>query len=408
MELPQTMNSRSCCLMNTSIHESETIVNSLKEKNLYELFSAHVIKHLITILIAVFSIGYHGKTVDFANHSECHRTTLGYFLNHGKWDETILETAVRMSVLSMIYEEAKRSGKPILCIVDDTISSKTVPSSKAEFPIESADFHYSHLKGKSDYGHQAIAVLLSCNGITLLYTIKMYDKSVSKIDIMCKLAQELPAAPTLSYLLCDRWYTCKKLMEAFVKKGFYTIGALKTNRVLYPHGIKKSVEELAETLKSKDAVSSFHSVTVKGRKYYVYRYEGNLNGIENAVILLTFPEGKLFQMDTLRAFLCTDAALSDAQILSFYVQRWEIEVFFRESKRRLAFDKYQIRSAKGIQRFWLIASLAHLLACCSSSTFHFSEGYKNIASKIQEEQITFIFRFAQNGGSLPALLDMTH
>jgi hypothetical protein len=236
----------------------------------------------------------------------------------------------------------------------------------------------------------------------------MYDKSVSKIDIMCKLAQELPIAPTLSYLLCDRWYTCKKLMEAFVKKGFYTIGALKTNRVLYPHGIKKSVEELAETLKSKDAVSSFHSVTVKGRKYYVYRYEGNLNGIENAVILLTFPEGKLFQMDTLRAFLCTDASLSDAQILSLYVQRWEIEVFFRESKRRLAFDKYQIRSAKGIQRFWLIASLAHLLACCSSSTFHFSEGYKIIASKIQEEQITFIFHFAQNGGSLPALLDMIH
>ena len=49
--------------MNTSIHESETIVNSLKEKNLYELFSAYVIKHLITILIAVFSTGYHGKTV---------------------------------------------------------------------------------------------------------------------------------------------------------------------------------------------------------------------------------------------------------------------------------------------------------------------------------------------------------
>ena len=131
-------------------------------------------KHLITILIAVFNIGYHGK-----------------------WDET----AIRMSVLSMIYEEAKRSGKSVLCIVDDTISSKTVPSSKIEFPIESADFHYSHLKGKSDYGHQTVAVLLSCNGITLLYAIKMYDKSVSKIDIMCKLAQELPIAPTLYALV---------------------------------------------------------------------------------------------------------------------------------------------------------------------------------------------------------------
>ena len=80
--------------MNTSIYESETIVNSLKEKNLYELFSAHVMKHLMTILIAVFSIRYQGKNVDFANHSDCHRTTLGHFLNHGIWDETILETAV--------------------------------------------------------------------------------------------------------------------------------------------------------------------------------------------------------------------------------------------------------------------------------------------------------------------------
>jgi len=392
--------------MNTSIHESETIVNSLKEKNLYEQFSAHVMRHLMTLLIAVFSIGYHGKTIDFAQHSDCHRTTIGYFLNHGKWDEKILETAIRQSVIDIIYEESKRSGKPILCIVDDTISSKAVPPSKVKHPIDSAYFHYSHLKGKSDYGHQAITVLLSCNGITLHYAVKMYDKSVSKIDMVCEIAQELPSAPNISYLLCDSWYVCGKLMEAFIKKGFYTVGALKTNRILYPHGIRKSVREFAEILKEKNTVSSFRSVTVKGRKYYVYRYEGNLNGIENAVVLLTFPEGKLFQMDALRAFLCTDASLSDAKILSLYVQRWEIEVFFREVKRRLAFDKYQIRSSKGIQRFWLIASLAHLLACCASSTFHFSEGYKIIVSKIQEEQITFIFHFAQNGGSLPALLDM--
>ena len=115
--------------------------------------------------------------MDFANHSDCHRTTLGHFLNHGIWDETILETAVRMAVLSIIYGEAKRSGKPVLCIVDDTISSKTVPSSKAELPIEAADFHFSHLKGKSDYGHQAIAVLLSRNGIIRKRKIKCVPDS---------------------------------------------------------------------------------------------------------------------------------------------------------------------------------------------------------------------------------------
>ena len=82
------------------------------------------------------------------------------------------------------------------------------------------------------------------------------------------------------------------------------------------------------------------------------------------------------------------------------------EVFFRETKRRLALNQYQIRSEKGIQRLWLIASLAYLLACCSSNAFNFSEGYKKIASKIQEEQIAFIFHFAQNSGSIPALLEM--
>ena len=29
---------------------------------------------------------------------------------------------------------------------------------------------------------------------------------------------------------------------------------------------------------------------VKKQKYYVYRYEGKLNGIENAVVLLSYPE----------------------------------------------------------------------------------------------------------------------
>ena len=82
-----------------------------------------------------------------------------------------------------------------------TIASKTKLSSKAENPIEDAYFHFSHLKKKQDYGHQAIGVMLSCNGITLNYAILMYDKSVSKIDIVCKIAAELPIPPVVSYPL---------------------------------------------------------------------------------------------------------------------------------------------------------------------------------------------------------------
>lgn len=99
----------------------------------------------------------------------------------------------------------------------------------------------------------------------------MYDKSVSKIDTVKQIAEELPTAPTSSYLLCDSWYVCEKVVNAFICKGFYTVGALKTNRILYPYGTKMNVCEFAGKLIEAKCRELFHLVTVKGRKYYVYR-----------------------------------------------------------------------------------------------------------------------------------------
>ena len=124
---------------------------------------------------------------------------------------------MKSSIVEIIYSEAQRTGKPAFCIVDDTIASKTKPSSEALHPIEDA------------------------------------------------------------YFLCDCWYVSEKMINTFVQKGFHTIGALKTNRLLYPSGMKKKLSELAAGLSVTEKV--FDLVTVKKRKYYVYRYEGNLNGI---------------------------------------------------------------------------------------------------------------------------------
>lgn len=227
------------------------------------------------------------KTIDFEKYSPCHRTTVAHFLNKGKWDDDTLENILKNTIVQFIYREAQRSGKPVFCIVDDTISSKTKPSSRALHPIEDAYFHQSHLKGRQDYGHQAVAVMLSCNNIVLNYAIVMYDKTKSKVKIVQEIADELPVPPVISYFLCDSWYTCSSIMDTFIKKGFYTIGALKTNRILYPHGIKHRLSEFALHIRETDFAASI--VTVGRRKYYVYRYEGNLNGIENAVVLITYP-----------------------------------------------------------------------------------------------------------------------
>ena len=126
-------------------------------------------------------------------NSSCHRTTIAHFLNSGKWDDILTFRYFKMLCqLRLFIQKQQRTGKPVFCIVDDTIASKTKPSSQALHPIEDAYFHQSHLKGKQDYGHQAVAVMLSCNGIVLNYAFVLYNKSISKIDIVQNIAKELP------------------------------------------------------------------------------------------------------------------------------------------------------------------------------------------------------------------------
>ena len=156
----------------------------------------------MAILISGFS-SYHGKNIDYEKYSPCHRNTVAHFLNKGKWDDSKLEDILKAFVVQVIYGESLHSGKLVFCIVDDTISPKPKPSSRVLHPIEDAYFHQSHLKGKQDYRYQTVAAMLSFNGIVLNYAIVMYDKSKPKIKIVQDIADELPAAPVISYFLCD-------------------------------------------------------------------------------------------------------------------------------------------------------------------------------------------------------------
>ena len=75
-----------------------------------------------------------------------------------------------------------------------------------------------------------------------------------------------------------------------------------------------------------------------------------------------------------------------------YVERWPVEIFFRQSKNKLAFDRYQIRSSKGIRRYSLLMSLAHLIAYTGcGKTMSFEDGYAYIYSHIRKERLRFIY-----------------
>ena len=165
-----------------SVNQSEDICKTLHVLHLEKILSDVHLEHLKTIIHAVFMPGYKGKIVNMKLFSDKYRTSVSHFLNNGKWNSVQFEKALKRQVIDRIYRESRKSRKPILCIVDDTIASHTKPSSQAVHPIEAAYYHQSHLKKRQDYGHQAVSVMLACNGLSLNYAIVLYDKSCSNYE----------------------------------------------------------------------------------------------------------------------------------------------------------------------------------------------------------------------------------
>ena len=146
-----------------------------------------------------------------------------------------------------------------------------------------------------------------------------------------------------------------------------TIAGLKTNRILYPCGIRTPLNEFASKLRKTDV--GVRLISVGKRKYWIYRYDGQINGTDGAA-----------------------------------VKRWPVEVFFRTTKGKLALDKYQLRSATGIRRFWLLMSLTHFLCCVGSGVLRsFSEGYEYWQTLVLRNVVQHVYNCGKNGTPLAML-----
>lgn len=392
--------------MPDTIPPSTLICNFLRSMNEETGYPKLVIKHLTAILTAMALKGFTAKMTDVDEVSSCHRTTISRFLsNEQTWDDEPLKAHIRKESFERIQVLSTQKATPLFVSIDDTVNEKTKPSSQASRPIEKAGFHHSHLLGKQVWGHQVIAMMVSCGKTALNYDIHLYDKAVqSKISYVQEAIGHLPVPETPAYIMSDSWYTNEKIIDSCAVRGYHFIGAMKTNRIIYPQGIRISISEFAAKYIEKSDVSL---VTVNGAKYYVYRYEGKLNGIDNAVVLISWPEQVFKNPRALKAFVCTDVSLDTATILQYYAQRWCIETFFAQAKDSQGFGKYQIRSIKGIERLWTIMSLFHLLCSTLQETnMNFGSGLKLMRRSINEEKVAFIYHCALSNVPIKHVLEI--
>ncbi len=313
-------------------------------------------KRLAEIICGLAMKGNQSRTTDFAELKQGFRTTYGHFLSKGKWDEQAVSRNQQEKSFQKAAELAREKQVPLYLSIDDTVIEKKRPSSRATRAMEGTGWHYSHLEGKQVFGYQVFGANISAGDFTLCYCLRRCcPESGSKIDMAVQLLDTLPETDAGVILQMDSWYTCKALWDKALEKNITLIGAMKTNRILYPDGHRCSAQDHAAMLPN----GQYHLVTVGGHEYWVHRYEGALNGIDKAVILLSYPKDAFGSKNTLHVFICSDFGLSDGEILSHYTHRWKIEVMFKQQKMYMGLKSFMVRSTKAIDRLFVILPLAH-------------------------------------------------
>lgn len=349
------------------------------------------LNHLSHFVDGMLSTGFTGKLTEIHafSHHKRHRTTLSHFLKKGAWNEDYLLQQTKQYIHGQLEKD-----EPLFLLLDDTICEKTKPSSQAEMPTESCGYHFSHSAGKSVWGHQVVQLMMKSGDRAYPYESQLFckEKTASKIQLALDMIARVPSFIQRVYLLCDSWYTSQKLIEATLSKRIHLIGALKTNRMLYPQGVRMQAKEFAAYIETNDT----GSVTVGSETYRVYRYEGALNDIENAVVLLCWNKKDPMKPKHMRCFLSTDTELTTETILSYYSQRWCIETYFKQVKGMVGFHRYQVRSEQAIRRFWLIVQFTYVFVMdLRKSTF--SVAVLETRNRKLGSIIEFVYREATNG-----------
>lgn len=143
-------------------------------------------------------------------------------------------------------------------------------------------------------------------------------------------------------------------------------------------------------------------MTVGGKTYYTYTYLGKINSSKKVKIIISWPQKALWNKYALKYFISLDIELSTKQIFKHYLKRWPIETFFRETKQKLGFDKYQIHTIKGIKRYIYLLMLTYLYCELEieGKSLGFSNGLRKCRNEVKQLKITWIYKQAMQGISL--------
>ena len=260
-------------------------------------YSEALRNHIVHMVSGIISTeGNKNVSVIYSKHT-CNRDRScgSRFLGEYKWSNEYVDYKRINHSLNFVRNNVAEGAVGFL-IIDDSLSKKDKSTKK----IEGLDYHHSHSDGKTMWSHCVVTSHYKISEYSLPLDYKLYLRKQffgtkakklfrNKQQLAMQLMDEFIAATETTYLLVDNWYTPGKLILHALSKGYHTIGRIKSNRVIYPGGIKTSVKEFATFIRNEETCPA----TAGDNIHYVYRYEGKINDLENAVILLCWSKADL-------------------------------------------------------------------------------------------------------------------
>lgn len=248
--------------------------------------------------------------------------------------------------------------KPVYFYLDDTLVEKTGK-------LVHAEFNYSTTRRKTVASNCFVVGLAKNNGLALPFDFAKYfhDAKPFKSKIVLALAMmrcflRHCKQNARVYFVFDSWYACKQVIKLVREANALFVTRLKSNRVIHAGKTrgKHSLEEYAKTIPARKFKETRLS---NGKTFYACSRVLCVNKVGRVKIVFT--RKKKHGRKTV--FIATnDFALSDAEVIEKYAERWGIEQFFKELKNEFGFDEYRETRQKAVSRHITLSLASYSLA----------------------------------------------
>ncbi len=180
-----------------------------------------------------------------------------------------------------------------------------------------------------------------------------------------------PAAGTRTHVLLDSWYGAKRLWKAARARDFLITTGLKANRSLCvpdpdaEQGWRwQQVSDYAAGLTADDFTRMdwprHGDDSDEPRQVYVHVVQTRVRSLYRCQLVIARPALDAPASAT-RYGASSDLDADPATLLGHIAARWDVEVFFSDTKDLLGLDQYQLMTTTAIVRFWTLVLAAYTL-----------------------------------------------